>query len=334
MGSIQVKQRDNSIDILKCIAALIITNSHMEVLYGDYAALATGGAIGDALFFFCSGYTLFLGRDGGFFNWYKRRINRIYPSVFAWALVAALFFSVHLDFPQVLTIGGGWFVTCIMIYYVFLWFVRRYWANRLNAIFAVVAAMVLVWYFTIGIDDGNGSNNIYGWCYFKWCHYLLFMLLGAVWGLRASGQNSSPQPWSVVRSISSLLLSTILFYALCWFKCKAGIGWDLLQISSLLPLAGVCISFCQLCKTDMMQKCYSNRFLRAFVQIVGGLCLEIYLVQYSLFTERFNHLFPLNLLIMFVIIVLVAYLLRCISRVWIQTFGDKDYDIKEIVKLY
>lgn len=44
-----MKQRDISIDILKFIAALIITNSHMELLYGKYGALATGGAIGDVL---------------------------------------------------------------------------------------------------------------------------------------------------------------------------------------------------------------------------------------------------------------------------------------------
>ena len=48
-----------------------------------YEMFATGGTIGDALFMFCSGYTLFLGRIDRFDNWYKRRINRIYPSVFA-----------------------------------------------------------------------------------------------------------------------------------------------------------------------------------------------------------------------------------------------------------
>lgn len=56
-----MKQRDISIDILKFLAVLAITNSHMEILYGDYNFLATGGAIGDVLFFFASGYTLFLG---------------------------------------------------------------------------------------------------------------------------------------------------------------------------------------------------------------------------------------------------------------------------------
>lgn len=56
-----MKQRDISIDILKFIAVLAITNSHMDLLYGKYGALATGGAIGDVLFFFASGFTLFLG---------------------------------------------------------------------------------------------------------------------------------------------------------------------------------------------------------------------------------------------------------------------------------
>ena len=101
-----MKQRDISIDILKFLAALLITNSHMELLYGDYKAFATGGAIGDVLFFFASGFTLFLGRMGRFDNWYKRRINRIYPTVFAWAAVGAFLFNYHYDMKQTI-IGGG-----------------------------------------------------------------------------------------------------------------------------------------------------------------------------------------------------------------------------------
>ena len=89
-------KRDVSIDIIKCMAAMLITYSHMDMLFPpQYAALSSGGAMGDVLFFFCSGYTLLLGRDdNGFFNWYKRRINRIYPTVFAWALMACVCFDL------------------------------------------------------------------------------------------------------------------------------------------------------------------------------------------------------------------------------------------------
>lgn len=46
-------KRDFSIDILKFLAVLLITNSHFDILYPtDWAFLGTGGAIGDALFFF------------------------------------------------------------------------------------------------------------------------------------------------------------------------------------------------------------------------------------------------------------------------------------------
>ena len=90
-----MKQRDTSIDILKFIAVLAITNSHMELLYGKYSALATGGAIGDVLFFFASGFTLFLGVERTFDNYYKRRISRIYPTVFAWAVLGSLLFATR-----------------------------------------------------------------------------------------------------------------------------------------------------------------------------------------------------------------------------------------------
>lgn len=43
MKSAEIKQRNISIDILKFFAAIIITNSHMDILYPCCKALATGG---------------------------------------------------------------------------------------------------------------------------------------------------------------------------------------------------------------------------------------------------------------------------------------------------
>ena len=39
------KQRDISIDILKFFAVLLITNSHMGLLYGKYSILSSGGQL-------------------------------------------------------------------------------------------------------------------------------------------------------------------------------------------------------------------------------------------------------------------------------------------------
>lgn len=40
-----IKNRDASIDIMKCLAVILVMNSHMDLLYGKYSALATGGQL-------------------------------------------------------------------------------------------------------------------------------------------------------------------------------------------------------------------------------------------------------------------------------------------------
>ena len=59
---VTIKKRDIAVDFVKVIATLLVLNSHMGICYGSHSALATGGGIGDALFFFISGFTLFMGR--------------------------------------------------------------------------------------------------------------------------------------------------------------------------------------------------------------------------------------------------------------------------------
>lgn len=61
------KERDIAIDVVKFLAVLLIINSHADIMYPKFQILATGGAIGDCLFLFCSGFTLF--RGGGEIVW-------------------------------------------------------------------------------------------------------------------------------------------------------------------------------------------------------------------------------------------------------------------------
>lgn len=69
------------------------------------------------------------------------------------------------------------------------------------------------------------------------------------------------------------------------------------------------------------------------MRAIGGLCLEVYLVQYSLFTDKLNSIFPFNILVIFAEILAVAYVLRCLGRIWSQTFKEEDYDWKEVLKV-
>jgi hypothetical protein len=81
-------------------------------------------------------------------------------------------------------------------------------------------------------------------------------------------------------------------------------------------------------------KLYNNAIGKFVIRFVGGLCLEIYMVQSFLFTDKMNNIFPLNILIIFIIIIVVAYLVRCFSRFISQTFKDAPYDWGKVISFY
>jgi len=56
----------------------------MELAYGKYASLASGGAIGLALFFFCSGFTLNI-IGGGFLELLQKANTANIPNCFCYS---------------------------------------------------------------------------------------------------------------------------------------------------------------------------------------------------------------------------------------------------------
>lgn len=328
--NVMQRKRDSSIDIMKCLAVIFVMNSHMELLYGKYSVLASGGAIGDILFFFASGYTILLGRGGNFANWYKRRINRIYPTVFALAIISSLFLKNKSNMIDIIIGGGGWFVTCIMIYYVIFWFVKRFFINHLKCFFALISIIVLVWY--VFFFDNKERVWMYGYTYFKWGHYFLFMLLGAIMGLRKKQFHESYRIPKFTNSLIGLFLCIILWYGIQYLG-TINIYVAYFQVVSLLPLLGIAFFFYQLCNTSRLIKIYNNKWLHRPMYWISALCLEVYVCQNYFYTDKFNYLFPLNIIGCACIIFCVAYVLKILSNWFSQTFKEMDYDWKKMVTL-
>lgn len=319
-----MNQRNISIDILKCIAAIMITNSHMELLYGEYSTLATGGAIGDALFFFCSGYTLFLKKMGRFDNWYKRRISRIYPTIFVWAILSSFIFNKKNEILDVIIHGGGWFVSCIMIYYAILYIINYFMSQNLKSTFCIITFVILCWYLTM---DKPLEYNMYGATYFKWGFFFLFMLLGAIIGL-------TPHKWKYNFKFDfiKLTVSIILYFGIL-ICCNKYTYIKDLQILSLIPLLSAVFYFYKTCNANFFKNYYEHKIIGWIIKCIGGLCLEIYLVQSEIFTDKYNSIFPFNIPFIFLIILLAAYILRCGSRIFLQIFKEENFNWKAILKI-
>ena len=123
-----MKKRFFEIDFLRFFGPLLITNSHFELLYPN-EIYATGGAIGDVIFFFISGFTLSLSNIGSFYKWFSKRVRRIYPSIFAWAIISYLIFNNERNIIDIIINGGGWFIKCLFIYYLIFFIIPKYFSK-------------------------------------------------------------------------------------------------------------------------------------------------------------------------------------------------------------
>ena len=325
-------RRDNAIDILKFLAVLLITWSHFDLPLGKYAMFSTGGAFGDSLFFFISGYTLLLSnRKSNFFNWYKRRINRIYPTVFAWALFVAIFWGGGYDMLGIIKSGGGFFVTCIMLFYIIFYPINeiyqrnistKYWNIVLITSFFVLYA---VCYF---LFVQTNQYSLYKW---SWCGYFISMLVGALVGkTKKDMAKSFLNGINIWVLIICLFASASTYYLLMYYEQET----EWLVILNIIPL--VCVACFLFELTNRLSKIsfIRKQYIYWIIRFVGSLCLEVYIVQPRIITDRINNLLPYNLLLIFIAIILVAYCLKTLGRFWAQTFKDEDYDWKGIVKCW
>lgn len=78
---------------------------------------------------------------------------------------------------------------------------------------------------------------------------------------------------------------------------------------------------------------YQRKWVHRIVYSVSALCLEIYLCQGFVFNTLWNHCFPLNILMNFVLVIAVTYILKVVSNWFAQTFKDADYDWRKMVRL-
>lgn len=324
-----VRERDFAIDIVKFLAVLLIINSHADMMYPHLKILATGGAIGDCLFLFCSGFTLFWGEQKSFDNYYKRRISRIFPSVFASvAFIHVIRQSGEIFWTELICTKP--FIMAIMIYYVFLYFIKKYALDKVTLIlYAIGLVSILVYIFWFPYKYEVSNKGLYGiTTYYRWIPYFGAMLLGALVGLKRKELKYHTW-WDFMK----LMICVAVFYGI-QFAAKIYRPIAPWQIVTLLPLMGITVYFYKWCNNGWMKRVYQSRWGNAVIMIVGGLCLESYLIQYSLFTNKMNDIWPMNLIIIIIVILLCSYLVRCVARWFAQTFRTEDYEWKKIFSLY
>ena len=321
-----MRERNTSIDLLKFLSTLLITNSHMVSQYGDYSYLAFGGYEGDYLFFFCSGYTLFLKPMGGrklFKSWYLKRFNRIYPSLFAIAILSCLLWGNNDNIIDVLVARKYWFISCIMIQYIIIYFIGSYYRNKIPLAIVLTSLLALLlfmfWDHNVSIWSGKYiSRYILSFC---------AMLLGAY----VADREDELKYEKLWLDACLLAVSYFCFIACAHFYHIGLVPFDYLRF---LPLCSFVYYLYKVGMNPFIIKIYANKWLYPIVLFIGGLCLEIYLVQFYILNDTLNSIFPLNIIILFFLIIASAYIVRCVARFITYLFQDNPINITKIFSLY
>lgn len=105
------------------------------------------------------------------------------------------------------------------------------------------------------------------------------------------------------------------------------------QILAIIPLNTFIYYLFIWLSSINLHKFASNNLIWKPIYWIASLSLEIYVVQFSLISDRFNFLFPLNTVIVFILIAITAYSLRICTNLFRQTYSTESYSIKKALSI-
>jgi hypothetical protein len=134
------------------------------------------------------------------------------------------------------------------------------------------------------------------------------------------------------RNIIYLIVSILLYYGIGYLTVKNTFV-NKIQIISLLPLSGICLYFYKVCHIDGLIKLYNTRYIGTIMKLISMLTLEIYIIQGMFITNTLNAVFPLNIVLIFCLITLIAYFVNVGGKIFTQIFKEDSFNWKKIIKI-
>jgi peptidoglycan/LPS O-acetylase OafA/YrhL len=320
-----MSEQRNSTNFLRVLALALVVNSHMDELYPrKLAVLATGGMMGNALFFMLSSLGLILSmqaRQRSFGEWYGRRITRIYPSV--WVIVILLTFPLDiyrgathlgnvLDQMNKFFYPPFWFLEALMIYYVFVFFIINHYSDRRLAWVAslVVAIYVLYYVFLLDLTKFSIEGTPFR---------LIFYFLVVLWGIFLGSRGEKIQ-YKGPQDVLFLLLSIACIYAHKFLMLHG--RYDSFQFVQHLAAFPMLYYFLKVAKSNFISHTImGGRYLGATLTFVSAATLEVFMVNNTIdFLGPKLGSFPVNVISLLVLnlglALLIFYCAKPISRIF------------------
>jgi len=310
----------NDVSILKAIAILFITWFHFKwSVPKSLSPLFIGGAIGNSIFFFCSGYLLSFKEEKYPGQWLLKKYIRIIPSVWGALcimIVCTLIRSgIFQGYPLIEWFYPKqfWFVRAILIYFIVTYIayliysrnqnnrkIDKGWLIAMMSITVIIHVMFYLLFVNktrIIMDD----NGIY--CWFYW---YAFFLLG--YYVRNFGGKIIRSRFAIIECI----LSISLFFIYKTFGSHYDILIYLQFILIPIFLLYIVHAFRKLANYVFFLRLPKQ--VKLFFVFLSEITLEMYVVQlYFIKWIMPSTIFPVNLALSFAVILVVAYINHVIA---------------------
>lgn len=311
-----------TITLLKFFAAFLITWSHLDKCFpADQAVLATGGTLGNGLFFFISGFGLFLStRNLKSFSWFQVKISKLLLPTFVFVLAKTIFngyFDLKVEFNHT------WFVWAILAFYVAYHPILIFFKEHIFKIILITYPVMFIIYAVILLNRQDYFVDIANY-YFKCTYYFQIFLFG--------GWVASKNATMKYNFKKDLLLFFVFYGAfnVLKFYIKGHPSLYALQILSPLCIMPAIYYLFKVFDTGIASKIIHNKLLSPVVFVISGLTLEIYLVQFSIITKDFNSWYPWNIPLLLAAVLLSGYLLKIGTGLFKVIFFDGFSNFKSI----
>lgn len=318
------QSRDNTL-FLRFLAIILVINSHMDSLY-PVPMFATGGAMGNSLFFMLSAFGLLLSenhRPQTFTQYYVKRLVRIYPVVWTNVLFLVLpitlfyYFTSTIDYQTMtqvyylnnpLTVIGMifyppyWFLQALMFFYLVGFFFLKNYTNKKTVLAMLILAIIYV------VSYAQFSNFsmlvIEQTIAFKLIFYAMVFLFGIYFA-----SINDKIIYSGVRDYMILVGIVILIYLhkILWMK---GIATEYQFIQQLL-IFPMLYYFMKISHSPLIVDVIMKRpVISSVITLIGAMTLELYIVHGTIRPIVVKYLpgFPENVAVYLIFVFLISYL--------------------------
>lgn len=305
------KNRYEFINVLKVLAAILITNSHYTEIW-PYSFMAFGGLLGDVLYFAISGFCLADIKES-FPKWYLKRILRIYPIL--WIVnaigVGVGYFkisSIKIFIELFIYPTYFHFIASIMVLYIFYYFIVKYVLEKtsFNTVMICLTGVYIAIYLLL-YDKTYYHIDVVEEGMVRFL-FLAAMLLGVYF-----------RNYPINKKIGILQYAQVIGLFLLYLISK--ITFSRISEISVFQILNVVILYVLLQKIfrvakaneDMivnMRKCF-----KTLINFIGAMTLEIYLTQYIVYYIYGDRMvFPVNFIVVSVSIIILSYLVHYLDK--------------------